>query len=107
MPRSKATSSPSRKRGSQPDRQAPDARPAVEARPKTVRKKAEPLDRAVSKPGANGAKPKKEQDKRTKPLNFRVTPEFRKLFKQAAAAEDVKKVELLERIFTEWQSRRP
>ena len=44
---------------------------------------------------------------RTEPLNFRVTPEFRRAFKRAAAAEDCKKVELLERIFAEWSARNP
>jgi hypothetical protein len=47
----------------------------------------------------------KAPTERTKPLNFRVTVELRKAFKQAAAAEDCKKVELLERIFAEWQAR--
>jgi hypothetical protein len=50
------------------------------------------------------AKPAKPASERTKPLNFRVTNEFRKAFKQAAAAEDCKKVELLERIFADWQA---
>ncbi|HEY0524279.1 MAG TPA: hypothetical protein VGD08_12875 [Stellaceae bacterium] len=54
----------------------------------------------------DAAKPaKKAASERTKPLNFRVTSEFRKAFKQAAAAEDCKKVELLERIFGEWRAR--
>ena len=43
---------------------------------------------------------------RTKALKFRVTPEFRKSFKRAAAAEGIKKGELLERLFAEWQARR-
>lgn len=44
---------------------------------------------------------------RTEPLNFRVTPDFRRAFKRAAAAQDCKKVELLERIFAEWRARNP
>jgi len=47
-------------------------------------------------------KAKKPVSERTKPLNFRVTNEFRKAFKQAAATEDCKKVELLERMFDAW-----
>lgn len=50
------------------------------------------------------AKPKKPVSERTKPLNFRVTNEFRKAFKQAAANEDCKKVELLERMFEAWRA---
>lgn len=53
-------------------------------------------------------KPVKAPSKeRTEPLNFRVTGEFRRAFKRAAAAQDCKKVELLERIFTEWSARNP
>lgn len=52
---------------------------------------------------APAAKARKQPSQRVKPLNFRVTAEFRKAFKQAAAAEDCKKVELLERMFTAWQ----
>lgn len=55
---------------------------------------------AAAKPAK--AKPSKE---RTEPLNFRVTPDFRRAFKRAAAAEDCKKVELLERIFAAWSAR--
>jgi hypothetical protein len=44
---------------------------------------------------------------RTDPLNFRVTPDFRRAFKRAAAAQDCKKVELLERIFAEWSAHTP
>jgi hypothetical protein len=44
---------------------------------------------------------------RTEPLNFRVTADFRRAFKRAAAAQDCKKVELLERIFVEWSDRNP
>ena len=56
---------------------------------------------AIAKPAAS-EKPKKPVSERTKPLNFRVTNEFRKAFKQAAATEDCKKVELLERMFEAW-----
>jgi hypothetical protein len=45
--------------------------------------------------------------KRTQRLNFRVSSEFRSAFKRAAAARDCKKVELLERIFTDWCARDP
>jgi len=58
-------------------------------------------DKAKPKP------PKAPAKQRTEPLNFRVTPEFRRAFKRAAAAEDCKKVELLERIFAEWSTRNP
>jgi hypothetical protein len=51
---------------------------------------------------AKVAKVPKLPSERVKPLNFRVTPEFRKAFKQAALTEDCKKVELLERIFAAW-----
>lgn len=51
-------------------------------------------------------KARKPTSERTKPLNFRVTNEFRKAFKQAAAADDCKKVELLERIFDAWRAAR-
>lgn len=44
---------------------------------------------------------------RSEPLNFRVTAEFRRAFKRAAAAQDCKKVELLELIFNEWTARNP
>ncbi|MEI6159232.1 MAG: hypothetical protein WCP77_05295 [Roseococcus sp.] len=53
-------------------------------------------------------KPAKAASKgRTEPLNFRVTADFRRAFKRAAAAQDCKKVELLERLFTEWTARNP
>ena len=45
--------------------------------------------------------------KRTERLNFRVTGDFRRAFKRASAAQDCKKVELLERIFAEWSARYP
>jgi hypothetical protein len=49
---------------------------------------------------------RKPASERTKPLNFRVTNEFRKAFKQAATTEDCKKVELLERMFDAWKATR-
>jgi len=55
----------------------------------------------------DGQDRKKEKEKRNEPLNFRVTPDFRRAFKRAAAAQDCKKVELLERIFSEWTARNP
>ena len=74
--------------------------PAKTAKP-AVEPFAEPAPEAPKK--AKG-KPSKE---RTEPLNFRVTAEFRKAFKRVAAAQDCKKVELLERIFADWQARNP
>jgi hypothetical protein len=62
----------------------------------------------VQKAGDKKAKAAKAPAKeRTEPLNFRVTPDFRRAFKRAAAAQDCKKVELLERIFAEWSARNP
>lgn len=58
-------------------------------------------------PEAGRAKEKKPSKNRTEPLNFRVSAEFRRAFKRAAAAQDCKKVELLERIFSEWSARNP
>jgi hypothetical protein len=68
---------------------------------------------AADKPKEKVGNPKERQAKvakapgkdRTEPLNFRVTADFRRAFKRAAAAEDCKKVELLERIFAEWSAR--
>jgi hypothetical protein len=57
------------------------------------------------KPAEKPAKPASR--KRTEPLNFRVATDFRRAFKRAAATQDCKKVELLERIFTEWSARNP
>ena len=82
--------------------------------PRTTKKPAAPV-KPTAPPAAKAAKrspskppvpetQKKPVSERTKPLNFRVTNEFRKAFKQAAATEDCKKVELLERIFAAWQS---
>jgi hypothetical protein len=50
-----------------------------------------------------GKKAKAVSKQRTRPLNFRVSSKFRRAFKDAAAARDCKKVELLERIFNEWK----
>lgn len=84
---------------------ASDPTPPADAQPGKAKptkpvaaKRAKP---AVSEPVA-AEKTKKPVSERTKPLNFRVTNEFRKAFKQAAATEDCKKVELLERIFEAW-----
>jgi hypothetical protein len=105
-----------------------EAAPTAQPKPaKPARAKAAPKA-AASKPvrskssAAKSAEPKSAEPKsatpevskhvrkpaseRTKPLNFRVTNEFRKAFKQAAAAEDCKKVELLERLFDAWKSTR-
>ena len=60
-----------------------------------------------SAPVKDQTKEKKPSKNRTEPLNFRVSAEFRRAFKRAAAAQDCKKVELLERIFTEWTARNP
>jgi hypothetical protein len=59
---------------------------------------------AKSRKAKSAEVPAKE---RTEPLNFRVTPDLRRAFKRAAAAQDCKKVELLERIFAEWNERNP
>lgn len=65
------------------------------------------------KPGISvPAKPPEKEAKavskgRDEPLNFRVTADFRRAFKRAAAAQDCKKVELLELIFNEWTARNP
>lgn len=77
-------------------------KPAARVKPVTP-PAAKAAKRSPSKTPAPEA-PKKPVSERTKPLNFRVTNEFRKAFKQAAATEDCKKVELLERIFAAWQS---
>lgn len=59
-----------------------------------------------AKNGKGKEEPAKAAGKeRTEPLNFRVTPDFRRAFKRAAAAQDCKKVELLERIFSDWSAR--
>jgi hypothetical protein len=78
-------------------------------------KPASPGDKPANKPANKGGKsadgkakaPKAPAKERTEPLNFRVTPDFRRAFKRAAAAQDCKKVELLERIFEEWSARNP
>jgi len=84
---------------------ASDPTPPADAEPGKAKptkpvaaKRAKP---AVTEPVA-AEKTKKPVSERTKPLNFRVTNEFRKAFKQAAATEDCKKVELLERMFEAW-----
>jgi hypothetical protein len=67
-----------------------------------------PWDAPPATPGKNKPKAAKcASHERTEPLNFRVAAEFRRAFKRAAAAQDCKKVELLERIFTEWSARNP
>lgn len=73
-------------------------------------KKAKAKPAKTASPEAPKEKPRKAAKtakERTEPLNFRVTAEFRRAFKRAAAAQDCKKVELLERVFTEWQARNP
>jgi len=75
----------------------PTPAPAKAAKPATA-KRSKPAAVKTAAP----EKPKKPVSERTKPLNFRVTNEFRKAFKQAAATEDCKKVELLERMFEAW-----
>lgn len=72
--------------------------------PKPTEPKSAASKSAASEVSKHARKPASE---RTKPLNFRVTNEFRKAFKQAAATEDCKKVELLERLFDAWKSTRP
>jgi hypothetical protein len=91
---------------------APAKAPKPVKAPKPARIKAAPkavaLKPIVTKP-AKPDVPKKAQkpvSERTKPLNFRVTNEFRKAFKQAATTEDCKKVELLEKIFYAWLATR-
>ena len=86
------------------------ARPAARSLPakpkdKPIAAEAKP-DLAVKEKAKE--KPAKAASKgRVEPLNFRVTADFRRAFKRAAAAQDCKKVELLERIFTEWSARNP
>jgi hypothetical protein len=57
------------------------------------------------RPKSHGATLKAHLKERTRPLNFRVTPKYRRAFKEAAVTLNCKKVELLERIFEEWTSR--
>ncbi|WP_368419544.1 hypothetical protein [Rhodovarius sp.] len=59
----------------------------------------------TAKPSEKGGKAVSKG--RSEPLNFRVTADFRRAFKRAAAAQDCKKVELLELIFNEWTARNP
>ena len=61
----------------------------------------------ASKANEKAKPPKERSKKRTRPLNFRVPAKFRRAFKRAATAQNCKKVELLERIFTEWAARNP
>lgn len=89
--------------GDTPPASAMTAKPAKTARP-IAEPPAEPAPEAPRKGKSKPAKPSKE---RTEPLNFRVTAEFRRAFKRAAAAQDCKKVDLLERIFADWQARNP
>jgi hypothetical protein len=60
-----------------------------------------------TKTKAKNKSPKISSKERTGRLNFRVSADLRRAFKRAAAAQDCKKVELLERIFTEWNARNP
>lgn len=75
------------------------AAPKAKAKP-AAKEKAAPK----AKPAPKAKAPSKE---RSEPLNFRVSGDFRRAFKRAAAAQDCKKVELLERIFEEWSARNP
>jgi hypothetical protein len=97
-----------------------DSTKAAKPAPKrTARKGAPPPPNdtlgALGQDGSPHAKKRKNKEEpakaagkqRTEPLNFRVNPDFRRAFKRAAAAQDCKKVELLERIFTEWSARNP
>jgi hypothetical protein len=59
------------------------------------------------KPNEDVKRPKLSSKKRTISLKFRVRAKFRRAFRRAASAQDCKKVELLERIFTEWSGRNP
>lgn len=63
----------------------------------------EPKPGITAKPSEKAAKAVSKG--RDEPLNFRVTADFRRAFKRAAAAQDCKKVELLELIFNEWTAR--
>jgi hypothetical protein len=74
------------------------------AAPKKLKEKAKEKPAKAKQAKPAGKAPSKE---RAEPLNFRVTAEFRRAFKRAAAAQDCKKVELLERIFAEWSARNP
>jgi hypothetical protein len=75
--------------------------------PKKSATKAAAARPAKSRETAPEPKPEKKRSERTKALNFTVTANFRKAFKLAAEAHNVKKVELLEIIFSEWQNRHP
>ncbi|WP_368416525.1 hypothetical protein [Falsiroseomonas sp.] len=86
------------------ERASADDKPRAK-REKVGEKKAKATKVAGKAPGK--AQVRAPDKSRTEPLNFRVTPDFRRAFKRAAAAQDCKKVELLERIFTEWSARNP
>jgi hypothetical protein len=64
-----------------------------------------PHERDGKKSGKKAKAAKAISKRRTRSLNFRVSSKFRRAFKQAATAHDCKKVELLERIFLEWDAR--
>ncbi|TCZ51773.1 hypothetical protein [Roseicella aquatilis] len=68
---------------------------ALDAQPAPRDNKDKDKDKAAKAPAKD----------RSEPLNFRVTADFRRSFKRSAAAQDCKKVELLERIFAEWSAR--
>ena len=100
---------------------AAPAAPSVSPKPKPAHPAAQSLAPGPeSKPIAVEAQPPLEMMKKAKakptkavskgrdePLNFRVTADFRRAFKRAAAAQDCKKVDLLERIFHEWSAGNP
>jgi len=87
---------------------APDPTPATADGAPGKAKAPKPVAAKRAKQAAGATVPAEKTQKpvseRTKPLNFRVTNEFRKAFKQAAATEDCKKVELLERMFEAWSA---
>lgn len=84
-----------------PATEIPPAMPAEAAAPPGPK----PGISVTAKPSEKGGKTVSKG--RSEPLNFRVTADFRRAFKRAAAAQDCKKVELLELIFNEWTARNP
>lgn len=92
-------------------KRAAKAKPAFPAAKISPAKQAEAAALPKPKPRVSvTAKPLEKATKaaakgRDEPLNFRVTADFRRAFKRAAAAQDCKKVELLELIFSEWAER--
>jgi hypothetical protein len=94
-------------------KRAAKAKPAFPVAKISPAKPAEAAAPPEPKPGISvTAKPSEQGGKagskgRSEPLNFRVTADFRRAFKRAAAAQDCKKVELLELIFNEWTARNP